>query len=132
MMHFPAHFREHVVPKLRHDIAVQAFRLATDQTDYGGAYAEVFAVARHYGALRLPDWALTDLRDWISTELLAAIMAAERRIDALQAEIEAERASDPVGHYARLAQSCMPGMQWIFAAISPEYRAHLIAEHRRG
>ncbi len=126
---FPLHFRDHVMPKLRAAVNVQAFLIACGSATYSEGHAEVFAVARRYGALYLPDNRLADLQDWIATALVDGIDAAERRVD----EIEAQHAiADPIQHYDMLAeQSRDPeAMRWTFAAICPEYRAHLIAGRR--
>ena len=129
---FPIHYRQHVMPKLRQQIDLQAFLIACDTTTYSDAHAEVIGLAHRYGAGYLPDRLRDQLHDWISDNLLSAIMAAEPRVEAVEADIERRAATDPVTHYTELAAQCRPGMEWVFAAISPEYRAHLQAVRRAG
>ena len=126
---FPIHFRDAVMPRLRAAVDVQSFFIACGTREYGEASAEVFAIARKFGALHLPDQRLEELQEWIAIALLQGIAAAEKRVDEIEATLAAE---DPIQHYEELAaQSQDPErMRWTFAAICPEYRAHLIAGRR--
>lgn len=125
-MTFAAHYREHVVPKLRQQIALQSFFIACGTTSYEDGFAAVFEQARRYGAIHLPGRLCQELRDWIGAALTDGIIEVEPRIDAMEA---ANEARDPVLHYGELAGTDTQ-LQWIFAAISPEYRAHLLAVNR--
>lgn len=138
MTAFPTHFRDHVMPRLRQQVAVQAFLVACGSTSYAEGYDVVLAAARRYGALRLPERLridgrtvrpLLELEDWISTSLLTGILQAEPRIAEIEAEIAA---ADPVAHYEELAAASRnpDQMRWTFAAINPEYRAYLQAVRR--
>lgn len=132
-MSFADDFRVMVVPRLKAATEAQGFLLGLDQTDFTDAHASVHVAASKRGAALLPDNVRADLDDWISASLLRESVKAEPRIDALAAEIEAAEIADPVRHYSGLAaaSSDPARMKWVFAAISPEYRAYLLAERRR-
>ena len=98
----------------------------------GEGHAAILATALHYGAGYLPSARFDELHDWIASALVEAITEAEPRVDAMDAEIERQTVEDPIAHYERLAaESREPEkMRWAFAAISPVYRAHLLAVRR--
>jgi len=146
-MNFPIHFRDHVMPRLRQQVTLQSFLIACGSATYAEGYDAVLAQARRYGALHLPErlrvWdeaaarfrtirPRAELEDWIATSLLTGILQAEPRVAEIEAGIETERVVDPVTHYDRLAANSRnpEAMRWTFAAICPEYRAHLQAVRR--
>jgi hypothetical protein len=86
---FPIHFRDYVMPRLRAAVDVQSFFIVCGTREYGAASAEVFAIARKFGALHLPDQRLEELQEWIAIALLQGITAAERRVDEIEAKLEA-------------------------------------------
>jgi hypothetical protein len=120
------------MPKLRQQVAVQSFFIACGIVDYGEGHKAILATAMHYGAAYLPTARFDELRDWIASALVEGITDAEPRVDAMEAEIERQAIEDPVAHYESIAASSKEPekMRWAFAAISPEYRAHLLAVRR--
>jgi len=131
---FAVHFRNHVTPRLRQQVALQAFLIACGSVTYGEGRAAIVAHAWRYGAGHLPAALFAELLDWISTALLEDILQAEPRVEAIEADNDRSVATDPVAHYTRLAAQCSnpDQMRWVFAAISPKYRAHLQAVRRNG
>lgn len=75
---FAFHFRQHVVPQLRTAAKVEAICVKYGGVSFDEAYGEIFKLARNRGALHLPPAVLTDLDDWITTELVTAIDALGR------------------------------------------------------
>jgi hypothetical protein len=112
------------------EVPRQAWLVAADATSFRAGMAAIWAVGRHYGASHLSPDLLTDLDEWIAETLLAAIPRAEADIAARQAVLAELRGENPVRYYARLAGGD-EGLQWAFAAISPPYRASLLAARRR-
>lgn len=148
MTHFAVHFRDHVTPILRSTVKSQALAVAVGSIEFSDAVAAVWAVARSRGATFLSDGVVDELRDWILTNLSSevndALAACPEQLDLIETAdepdeewkaryvVDLERLTDPVGHYERLASGCRETeiIRWVFAAISPEYRAHLLAVRR--
>lgn len=74
---FAHHFRDHVMPRLRNLAKAEAVCVTRNVETFSGACDAVMNYARKRGALYLPDDVLDDLEDWIATEVLTQIDAAE-------------------------------------------------------
>jgi hypothetical protein len=131
-MSFAHQFRQHVTPRLRAVAERQAFFMACDSQDWSEAYQAVMDEALRYGATHLPNDTFVELSDWIGATLIAEITAAEQRCTEMHTANADKCQSDPVSYYTDLAAGCSKpdAMQWVFAAINPEYRAHLLAVKR--
>lgn len=146
-MNFPTHFRDHVMPRLRQQVALQSFLIACGAASYAEGYDAVMTQARRYGAMHLPErlrvWDETlgrfrtarpraELEDWIATSISTGILQAEPRVAEIETNNERRADADPIAYYDGLAAGSRnpEAMRWTFAAICPEYRAHLQAVRR--
>jgi hypothetical protein len=132
MTPFAQHYRARVVPRLRTEIQKVGALLALDVIDWNEAEGQVTKIADHYGARNLRGYAYDELLDWIAGRLLDAQIDAEASVEARSKALARREAADPVAYYGALAAACRDpdAVCWIFAAISPAYRAHLLAEAR--
>lgn len=131
-MAFADDFRTCVLPRLREACRREGVFVACRLRDFADAHAAIWEEAAYLGALFLPEPVRADLEDWIGTTLLHAVLAAEQHNAVLGAELAEQLSRDPVTYYEELAEACREPerMRWVFAAISPEYRQHLIASRR--
>lgn len=80
-MTFPAHFREHVLPRLRRLVTAEAFCVVRGAQSWSEAFDGTMRYAQRYGALYLPPGVFADLDDWISATLLEEIVRQEAGAD---------------------------------------------------
>ena len=122
------------MPRLRIEVERQALLIDIGDATFADAHSAVMCTARSRGAVYLPTDRLDELDDWISSALLSAVDQAEARRLEICTDVERLRAADPVAYYERLAASCSKPdeMRWVFAALSPEYRRHLLAVRQGG
>lgn len=127
MTDFANTFRTLVMPSLRERCRYYGILVSCDQIGLGEACDLVMDEARKRGATYLDSRKLTDLLDWTATRILTETDVADQN----RAHIRAEEKADPVGYYTKLTAMCSnpERIKWIFASISPEYRAHLLAEN---
>lgn len=128
-MAFADDFWDRAGPGIRAAAKSQAFLVAIGTDEFEDAYAVVHAIARAAGAGLLDEDQYEQMRSWIQDTLWTEFSAAEVRIAAIRGRSDAAMIADPVRYYAGLcARTSDPfRMQWVFAAICPEYRAYLIA-----
>lgn len=126
-MAFPEDFKAVAVPALKAECVVQGRLVAMEIIDYDEAFDAVIALADKLGAWNLPENTLARLHDRMLAALTKAVADATPMVDTAKAELEPIRVRNPVGYYAKLASLCVrpDQMRWVFAAISPEYRASL-------
>ena len=85
-MAFADDFRAIVTPRLRRLIHVQGFFVAAGVATYGEAHMTIYVEAYYLGAGVLPDPVRDDLTDWIASQLLSEIVAAEPVVERYAAE----------------------------------------------
>lgn len=127
---FANHFRSHVTPRLRGMAERQAFLVAADAISFAEAVEAVLREAFSRGAGYLPSAIFDELLDWVYATVSQEIEKAEAACAEMDGESERRRQADPVAYYTDLNAQCSQPMEWVFAAISPEYRAHLLAVKR--
>lgn len=84
---FPIHFRQHVIPRLRHLATAEAFCVVRGEEDWTGAFDSLMAYAKRYGAMYLPVSVFYELDDWLSTTLLEEIARQETALSATVADV---------------------------------------------
>lgn len=124
---FDAAFRSVAIPRLAARCRIEAIRVADREQGFAAAVDAVTDAARRMGMAYLSNDHITDLLDWIAATVLRDIDAAE----AITRQVREAERRDPVAHYSALAAEA-PHLQWTFAAISPEYRRHLLRERHGG
>jgi len=124
-MTFAEDFKREAAPRLRAVAKLHGTLHALGAESFSDAHAAVHAEASYLGAGFLPAENYDDLCEQITSAVLAETQAAETVADA----VEAGAVADPIAHYEDLARGD-DLLRWTFAAICPEYRAHLIAERR--
>lgn len=131
---FAEQFRQHVIPRLNQEIDRLGPQLALGLIDWETAERRITCIAARYGASHLRDRGYEELLDWIDKHLLTRQLKAEAAIEDAKEALALQCAIDPVGHYEWLTTGSKDPdrIRWAFAAISPEYRAHLLAQLRRG
>lgn len=125
-MTFPDAFRAHVLPKLVRLAREGAIAMSDGEASFDEVMNGVMHEARRLGASRLPEGVYAALEDYIEKQ----VMDCWQGLDAATERVRKEASAHPVEHYSQLAAE-MPHLKWTFAAISPEYRAHAIAEANR-
>jgi hypothetical protein len=122
---FAAHYREAAVPKIKHELDVLAVLIDAGSIAFDEAYDEAITLADKLGAGYLPH---SDLYEWILVQLSEAVSIAKERGDAARAVLKRAELADPVAYYEKLAAGCAKpeSARWAFAAISKEYRTHLV------
>jgi hypothetical protein len=73
MPSFSASFRDHVLPRLRQHIEIDAGLIALNERRFDDAAAFILRLALHAGASHLPDEQFADLEDWIAAQLTLEI-----------------------------------------------------------
>lgn len=127
MSDFDATFRALVIPRLAKRCILEAHYVAEDEQSFSEACRAVMVEALRLGASHLTEANWRGLHDWIDARVLSAVDASDKLGD----EVRRQEHEDPVAHYSALAVEA-PHLTWIFAAISPEYRRHLLRERPYG
>lgn len=114
---FAQTFRALVVPQLKLRAYLEALAFTTGQQSFGDAVDAVWSYAAQRGAHYLDADRITELHDWVMSQVLAQA----DQCDAIAKRLTTERNRDPATYYQRLTAK-HPGAHGVALAISPAYR----------
>jgi hypothetical protein len=128
-MSFAEDFRDQVIPRMRLEARVQGLLVAAGEIEFGDAKYAVTMIAVRAGLGLLSPEAQERVTDRVPDLLWDAHEAGLKTILA----DERKRRDDPIGYFESAAAKCRDPekMRWVFAAMCPAYRKHLVGRMRK-
>ena len=105
------------MPQLKLRACLESLGFVLGQQTFADAVEAVWQEAARLGACYLDSDRIIDLRDWITSQVLAQVDTYE----GIKRRLAEARQRDPAGYYRRLVAQA-PGAHGAALAISPAYR----------